>query len=260
MQICYVDESGGTENPDSSRTATPALILVGVIVDSSQLEQLTRDFLRIKRNYFPARYEGVRALDDILVEVKGSEVMNLTRSASRDNRRLAYRLRCELIALLAMYGCRLIGRVWIKEAQRIMSSVATYCYSVQDISKHFSAHLRDQQTNGILVADGRTHSANLQVAHAIFTQKWRTAGNAYPAVEEIPLFAASDNHAGLQIADLVASALVMPMAVAAYCPRRPNNVHSSPRYAEVRDQFGTALRDLQYRYQDTTGRWRVGSW
>lgn len=75
---------------------------------------------------------------------------------------------------------------------------------------------------------------------------------------EVPLFAESDNHAGLQIADLLASSLVFPMAATAYCAPRTGAVHSSRRYQEVRRSFGTRLKGLQYRYRDETGRWRGG--
>jgi hypothetical protein len=95
-------------------------------------------------------------------------------------------------------------------------------------------------------------------AHSIFTQKWRIAGDPYPSMAEVPLFAESDNHAGLQMADLLASALVFPMAVAAYGSPSSSSVHASDRYEEVRQSFGKQLRALQYRYRDETGRWRGG--
>ncbi|MEU6997474.1 DUF3800 domain-containing protein [Nonomuraea sp. NPDC046570] len=55
----------------------------------------------------------------------------------------------------------------------------------------------------------------------------KRASDPYTPLGEVPLFAASDNHAGLQIADLLASTLVFPMAASAYCPQRPGNPHSS---------------------------------
>jgi hypothetical protein len=140
-----------------------------------------------------------------------------------------------------------------------MDPTAVYCYSVQDIASHFGEILTGRTDVGIVIADGRTHHTNLRVAHSIFTQKWRTGGDPYPPVQEVPLFAASDNHAGLQMADLLASTLIFPMAAAGY-PPKPNcsSVHSSPRYREVQAQYGGRVRDLQYRYRDETGRWRGG--
>jgi Protein of unknown function (DUF3800) len=139
-----------------------------------------------------------------------------------------------------------------------MKPDASYGYSVQDVAQHFSEFLQVANSTGIMIADGRDHPRNLKVAHSIFTQKWRTGGDPYPALREVPLFAASDNHAGLQVVDLLASTLVFPMAANAYCPPRAGNPHSSPRYEDVRLAFGKRLRALQYRYVDEVGRWRGG--
>lgn len=129
---------------------------------------------------------------------------------------------------------------------------------MQDIARHFSQYLQAIGTEGVLIADGRTHAANEGVAHSVFTQKWRTGGDPYPYLREVPLFAGSGNHAGLQVADLIASSLVFPMAVSAYCKPQASAVHSSPRYVEVRREFGARLKGLQYRYRDETGHWRGG--
>lgn len=71
------------------------------------------------------------------------------------------------------------------------------------------------------------------------------------------MFAHSDNHVGLQIADLIASTLVFPMAADTYGAPE-GSVHASGRYAALRADHGAELRDLQYRYRDETGRWRGG--
>lgn len=234
------------------------MVLLGLIVNSASIPALTRDFLALKRSHFPGRFTKGFALDHILVEIKGSEILQMTRDRSRNQRRKADRFRYELLDLVETYGCRLVGRVWIKEAGKGLDPAASYCYAVQDIARHFSQHLTSQGAVGVLLADGRDHQTNLGVAHSVFTQKWRTGGDPYTPLGEVPLFAASDNHAGLQIADLLASTLVFPMAASAYCPQRPGNPHSSGLYAGVRAAFGPRLRGLQYRYRDESGRWRGG--
>ncbi|MEV5744077.1 DUF3800 domain-containing protein [Microbispora rosea] len=187
MHICYLDESGGCEDPDSNSAATPAMVILGLIVDTASIPALTREFLTLKRRHFPGRFHGERALDHILIQF-----------------------------------------------------------------------LTSRDETGAVIADGRSHQTNRAVAHSIFTQKWCSAGDRYPSLCDVPLFAASDNHAGLQIADMVASTLVFPMAASAYCPRRPGNAHSSTRYDSVRHGFGSRLKALQYRYKDDSGRWRGG--
>jgi hypothetical protein len=234
------------------------MVLLGTILDAAAVPALTRDFLDLKRRHFPGRFNSGHALDHILVEVKGSEILQMTRSDSRNKRRQAERFRADLLDLVEAHQCRIVGRVWVKEPTLGMDAASSYCYAVQDIARHFGQLMQSEDELGVLIADGRDHHTNLQVAHSIFTQKWRTGGDPYASLREVPLFAASDNHAGLQIADLLASTLVFPMAVAAYCPPRPGFAHSSPRYNQVRASFGERLSQLQYRYRDETGKWRGG--
>jgi hypothetical protein len=234
------------------------MIILGLIVNAASVPALTRDFLALKRRHFPARYTAPHALGHILIEVKGSEILQMTRKSSRNSRRQAQRLRAELLDLVEAHGCHIVGRVWIKEPGKSMAPVPSYTYSVQDIARHFSQYLQASSSDGILIADAREHLQNIGVAQSVFTQKWRTGGDPYPFMREVPVFAHSDNHAGLQIADLLASTLVFPIAAAAYGSPVPGAVHSSPRYQEVRRDFRRRIRDLQYRYRDETGRWRGG--
>ena len=115
VYFCYLDESGGCESPDLGQGATPAMVIAGLIVEASQIPAVTRDFLSIKRRFFPGRFATGPALDHVLTEVKGSEILQMTRSSSRDHRRLAARFRSTLLDLVEAYDCRLVGRVWVKE-------------------------------------------------------------------------------------------------------------------------------------------------
>jgi hypothetical protein len=258
MHFCYLDESGGIEPPDSSRAATPVMVILGLVVDASRIPTLTRDFLALKRRHFPGRFSAGLALDHILTEVKGSEILQMTRDSSRDKRRQAQRFRTELLDLCDAHDCRVLGRVWVKEPGKSLKQKPTYDFAVQDISQHFSQYLQVTSAEGVLIADGRSQFQNVNVAHSVFTQKWRTGGDPYPFMREVPLFAHSDNHAGLQLADLVASTLVFPMAATAYCTATAGVAHSSAYYGDVRSAFGGRLKSRQYRYRDETGRWRGG--
>ncbi len=234
------------------------MVIFGLVVDAGRVPALTRDFLALKRQHFPGLYRTGPALDHIKVEVKGSDILHMTRHQSRDRRRQASRFRADLLDLTRAHGCRILGRVWVKEPGKPLDPDARYCYAVQDISRHFSQYLQWQSSEGLLIADGRGHHRNVGTAHSIFTQKWRTAGDPYPSMAEVPLFAESNNHAGLQLADLLASALVFPIAVAAYGATNATSVHASARYQEVRRSFGRQIQSLQYRYRDEIGQWRGG--
>jgi hypothetical protein len=256
--VCYIDESGGFEAPDYSPDATPAMVILGLVVDTAQVPALTRDFLALKRNHFPGRFRSGRALSHILLEIKGNEILQMTRSQSRNPRRQAQRFRDDLLDLATAHGVHLLGRIWVKAPGKSMDPVASYCFAMQDIAKHFSQYLQSKSAEGVMVADSRTHSSNVRTAQSVFTQKWRTGSDPYPFMGEVPLFGHSDNHAGLQVADLIASTLVFPMAACAYGCKPPGSVHASSRYNEVRRRFGERLRALQYRYRDETGHWRGG--
>ena len=57
---------------------------------------------------------------------------------------------------------------------------------------------------------------------------------------------------------MIATTLVFPMAAANYCIPLPNRPHSSTRYKDIATTHGDALKKLQFRYRDETGRWRGG--
>lgn len=68
----------------------------------------------------------------------------------------------------------------------------------------------------------------------------------------MPTFGHSENHAGLQLADLVCSALLFPMAVNAYCAGAIASVHVRPEYVVLRDRYAARLEALQHRVHDTS--------
>lgn len=110
VYFCYLDESGGCEPPDLGPEATPAMVITGLIIEASQVPALTRDFLAVKRRFFPGRFTQGPALDHVLTEIKGSEILQMTRSASRNKRRQADLIRSALLDLVEAYGCRLARR------------------------------------------------------------------------------------------------------------------------------------------------------
>lgn len=99
---------------------------------------------------------------------------------------------------------------------------------------------------------------NANVAHSVFTQKFRASSTVYSRIAELPTFGHSENHAGIQICDIICSALLYPIAAEAYCTGHVANVHVQPRAADLRQRFGPALKAMQYRYQDPTGKWICG--
>lgn len=73
------------------------------------------------------------------------------------------------------------------------------------------------------------------------------------------MFGHSDSHVALQVADILASAVLFPAACSAYCQALTWNQHIHPGYDQIRAQFGPRLKALQYRYFDPSLQvWRGG--
>jgi len=257
VHLLYLDESGGVEPPDGHPSATPAMIVLGVMVAADAVWSLTSDFMDFKREYFPTRFPGEPSCDDILNEVKGARLLHQTRSNSRDSRRHADHVRTGLLELVSRFDCRVVGRVWIKRPGERLEPDHTYSHSVLDIASQFSRYLEGRNSLGLIFADGRSERQDKMLAQSIFSAKYGSAGDPCPRVPELPGFVNSQNHAGIQIADMLASMITLPMVAAAYGVS-PGTIHDSPRYAEVRDKHGESLKGLQFRYFDEVGRSRGG--
>ncbi len=108
------------------------------------------------------------------------------------------------------------------------------------------------------IADSRDHLKNVSVAHSVFTQKFRASSTVYSRILELPTFGHSENHAGIQVCDIVCSALLYPIAAEVYCTGYIANLHVQPAAAALRQRFGPILKAMQYRYQDPMGRWTGG--
>jgi hypothetical protein len=69
----------------------------------------------------------------------------------------------------------------------------------------------------------------------------------------MPVFGHSQNHAGIQIADLLCSALLFPLATRRYCTGHVTNVHVDAGFAQLARRYGQRLRAMQHRYTDDLG-------
>lgn len=256
MHICYLDESGGFEAPNSRPDATPLLALAGLVVPVTRIASLTAEFLDLKRKFFPRL--ATERLDYMLAEVKGSDLRRSVRTGSTAEYRHALRVLRNVVGLIENHDVRVLGRIWIKATAESLDPDATYVFAMQDIARHFDHFLRSQHERGLIVCDSRGHGPDIRIAHAVFTRKHRPEGDALPNLIETSLFAKSENHAGVQLADIVASALLFPMAARVYCPEVVGDPHTSPEYDQIRLQFADRLRARQYLYRDGRRRTRGG--
>ncbi|WP_084318889.1 DUF3800 domain-containing protein [Deferrisoma camini] len=261
MHICYVDESGdlsslpAVAHHDRPCNLQPLLVIVGLILSLDRLRTITEHFIHLKRDFFPGRHENLdHFLDSNLVEVKGRYLRKAAASNSRREWRHAVGFIDKLFDLLEQCEAKIVGHIWVKWPGAEFDGRSTYTSAIQGICRSFDSFLAEYRDLGIMVLDSRDHNKDRIVSHSIFTQKFKSTGDSYPHIAEMPLFGRSNNHAGIQIADLIASAVVWPLAIHAYCDGHINNVHIRPNYSRLRERFGPRLKQLQYTYRDPEGR------
>jgi hypothetical protein len=160
--------------------------------------------------------------------------------------------------LLEHHQARLLGRIYVKPIGLAFDGRSVYTSAVQALAVDFQQYLQATNRQGLIALDSRYKEANTNVSHSVFTQKFQAAGDAYDRLMEMPMFGHSDNHAGIQAADMICSAFLFPMAAFVYCQGHVTNLHVHLQYYRVRDLFGERLKRLQFRYQNANNYWRGG--
>lgn len=259
MRICYLDEAGDTAPLASAASALPPVFVpAAIVIEQGRLAAATVEYLRIKQRYFPNLMPKTgHYLDCVMAEVKGSEVRRVLRTGNRNERRHALGFLDRVVELLEQQRIKIIGRVWVKAVGQPMNPTAIYTSSVQAVFRYFQHYLTQQDDVGLVIADSRRKAQNSEVAHSIFTQKFGVGGDQYDRILEMPTYGHSENHVGLQLADLLVSGFVFPMATFTYCTGHIHSVHVSPRFVVLKTRYGVRLRRLQYWYTDC-GRPRGG--
>lgn len=259
MHFCFLDESG-----DSSTLTTyddakqAALIVAGLFVDAKRIAALTADFVALKRKYFPELFSVVsrNAFDAVLIEIKGSDhitaVVRKKGARSRSGTRALLFLD-EVLDLCIRHQTKLVGRAWIKELNQPMEDKSVYTVSAQNIAERFQEFLSQSNSDGIIIADSRDPKRNRYVAHSVFTQMHKKSGSAYPKVQETVVFGISDNHAGLQITDLLTSAALLPLLSRTYLMGRFRNAHTHPAMHIIATRVERKIKGLEFTYKHQRG-------
>lgn len=260
MKICYVDEAGCVGSlPATDSDIQPVLAICGVIFDYKKLHVSNEKLLSLKHKFYPNSYGGrEKYLESILHEIKGTELRKKATADSRNVRRHAFGFMDAQVSLLEEIDAKLVGRVWVKRPGDGFNGKSVYTFSIQSIYENFQRYLAYCDDVGIVIVDSRLKHLNSNVAHSIYTQKFKSSGDLYDRVFELPAFAHSDNHAGIQFADFIASALLWPISVEAYCKGHLESVHTRRDYRNLKARYAVRLKAMQFRYQEVNGRWRGG--
>ena len=231
------------------------MVVSGLIVRADMLDRLTADFLEMKRRYRPT--EGTD-LDYIPIEIKGAALRSRIRSGGHRSQRYALGVLDRAVSLVENYDIRLVGRIWVKEVNKRLRPRASYTLSIRNIADHYNRFLKERVEHGVILCDGRKAYQNNQVSHSILAQKYNQSGDAFPSLIEAPFFGRSHYHVGLQLADIVASGMLFPIAARVYCAEGLKSIHTDSRFEILRDRYSSRLHARQYFYTDTRGRRRGG--
>jgi len=250
----YLDESGDTGTLSLvDKRMQPTFCISGIIIPESRLMQISHEWVDIKKQFYPKLCSHGRRWDWHTIEIKGNEIRSAIRSSSR-KRRHAFGFIDKTIDLLKSHNCAIVSRVCIKTPGIIFKGNSVYTSSVQALCENFQEYLLLNNAKGVVVADSRSQKPNVAVAHSIFTMRVGNSGDSYPNMADVPLFGHSDNHAGLQIADIIASSLITPICINHCVPRDQKNKHSNPKYGLLAERYCTDLETLHFQYGPTVHR------
>lgn len=165
------------------------------------------------RQHSPHRIQRIRA------GVKG---VSLRRSwadgANSGQLELATEALDGLFDLLDRYEASLLGQVYIKSGERPFYGQQLYELAIDSIASLFQLFLEERDDQGVIVIDSRNDIGRHNTTRALFATKLAPEGDGLSRIIELPVHGNDLNHAGLQMADWVASGLFLPISVRAYRP------------------------------------------
>lgn len=208
MQLCYVDESGKAETlTHDDQSQQPVFVIGGITLPEDRLTPLTHGWIEHKARFMPGMMQrGQKGwLDGILNDPKGSHLRRGFRRRGTDRQRKhAIGFVDGTLRLLERHDARILGRIWVKKLDIDNVEMRIHSSSLQFICAAFHAGLDDDE-RGMVIVDSQTHRHNHVLAHSMFTQRFGR-NPPHDRLVDMPVFGHSDNHAGLQIADVLCSA------------------------------------------------------
>jgi hypothetical protein len=250
VSVCYIDEAGCTGIiPSAISSIQPALVISALIVDFDKIKHLTTEFLQLKLKYFPGHFSAVRHdLEALRMEIKGADIRHDLRFGKHAKIQQRQKFLDDLFSLLEAIDAKLLSKIWIKGIGQPFDGRAVYTSTTQWMARLFQEYLYGNGHGGIVIGDFRDPRSNSHIAHSVFTQKYKKkrGGDAFPNLIEAPTFGISDNHAGLQITDLLTSAIIYPIATHLYCTGYVRNCHVNPADATIHARYKNRLKRLQY--------------
>lgn len=242
VDVCYLDESGD-EQPVTALGQSAIFAIGGFLVSADNADALLMEFLKLKQRTFrQLARPGVRLSDLITHEVKGAQLRRDLREGTRWSVYTAMSFLDQLLALLEKHSAKLVGQIYVKSD----ASLSRYAYSiaVQKMISRVDKSYGAQRTRTLVVMDSRTKSKNTPTVRHLATQKFKSGSSDYKRLIETPVFGHSDAHPLIQIADIIVSGLLVPLAEVTFLP--PDLVPHRG-YTRAKNEFAHRLDALQLR-------------
>lgn len=208
--VFYIDEAGSPEGHHIPLKAgeSPLFTLGAVAFNLSDWRNIDRQFLALKRHYFPDWLTASSKRDEYY-EIKGNE-LTAPRSAS-SQRKHAYLN--DVLNFINTHSGSCFGVTTLKNPERPAASRSIYTCSLQILAERFHQYLIENiiYDNAILVCDtrkGMGKKQDISVAKSYMSYIFgHSIGKTFIKLAEAPFFADSRVTAGLQIADNFTSTL-----------------------------------------------------
>lgn len=252
MYYFYIDESGNSDtiiNPTDN--IQPLLAICGLIISAEYIKDFTKDFITCKRTFFPGKFNAIKHdLDALQIEIKGSDIRTEIRKNQQTSKIVQHHFKFldAIFALLKKYEIKIVARIWVKGFGVPLKDKSVYTLTTQELCRRFQEHLTQLGCVGSIIADFRDPHRNSYVSHSIFTKKYKQNGDAYPSIFELPSFGISNNHACLQVADILCSTIISPMAGLKFCSKI-SNAHTHANYKWIATRYSRRLKALQFNFK-----------
>ncbi|MDM0108683.1 DUF3800 domain-containing protein [Variovorax sp. J22R24] len=220
---CYIDEAGCPGKlPAANSEVQPFLVIAALALRSEDVGAFTHEVVRLKQGYLSALTPGCGPAS-LSFEIKGCALRAQLRQAGTAETP-AHRLLDGTFEVLRRFDARVCAQVTPKPAGQAFDGRATYASSMLRLACGFDAWLGEQNAQGLMIADFREPSLNELMSRPIRDAKFG-ASDALPRLLDVPVFGHSQSHAGLQVADWMASSLIFAAASARHATQLRGHPH-----------------------------------
>lgn len=259
--VIYIDEAGSNHKHHIpiQNGETPLFTLAATAFPLSEWRTRDREFLDLKRHYFPDRMNRPGRRDEH-VEIKGNE-LTAPRSASSSRKHAFLR---SVLSFISGHSGVCFAVSFLKNPTDPTAPTSLYTHALQILVERLSDFIAEHQDyeNAILICDSRAKGLsgeqNLDVIKSHMSYIFgHCKGKTCTNILEAPLFADSRFCAGVQLADILASVCFTNHYQYYFTSRNPTGANGYLDYSHMPSYWST-LRTMFWMGQGSGGFPRYG--